>query len=78
MCTGQMLKYKCVALYCALAYIAACVDISGMVLFGPFNRPTANRAQVKGDLNTKGCIRAGFRDCTKEEEIFLSFTRAIA
>ena len=60
MCTGQMLKYKCIALYCAFPYIADCIDVSGMVLSGPFNRPTANRAQVKGDLNTKCCIRAGF------------------
>ena len=32
------------ALYCVVPYIAACVDISGMVLLGPFSPPFASKS----------------------------------
>ena len=31
-------------LYCAVPYIAACVDISGTVLSGPFSPPFAGKS----------------------------------
>ena len=32
------------ALYCAVPYVAACVDVSGMVLLGLFSPPFARKS----------------------------------
>ena len=42
-----------IAMYCAVPYIAACVDVSGMVLSGPFSVP----------LSTTGLRSAGYPLC---------------
>ena len=38
----------------------------------------AKRNREQGTLNREGHVNMGFRDCTREEEIPLSFAGAIA
>ena len=41
------------ALYCAVPYIAACVDVRGTVLLGPFNLRTVKIGHCKSHITTK-------------------------